>query len=63
MIARRSAGLMRDQCAISSIVRAQPRHNPAFGSSVQTLIQGVSIVGGMKTRAEGKAGEERDGQN
>src|SRR5204863_10013710 len=46
MIFVRSALENRDQPAISSTVRPQPRHSPDLGSRVQILTQGVSIVVG-----------------
>ena len=42
---RLSAALMALQRAISSTVRPHPRHCPERASSVQTLTQGLSIMG------------------
>jgi hypothetical protein len=45
MIHARSASLIADQRAISWRVRPQPAHRLVAGSIVQTLMQGVSIIG------------------
>jgi len=45
MIAARSASLIEPQRAISSSERPQPVQRRLLESSVQTLMQGVSIIG------------------
>jgi hypothetical protein len=48
MIRLRSLSLKDVQRAISSSVRAQPRHSPDRGSMVQTLVQGEAMaIGGL----------------
>ena len=70
MMRLRSLLLMRTQLAISASVRPQPRHSPAWVSSVQIFTHGLSIVGwfirelvGAHHRADRAEHNRREGRS